>query len=89
MTKKTFAAAPKPNQPTAAEIAAFEQHGTGSDRTGVSEPVKRLSVDIPAVLHTRFKTACSASGRKMTRELLVMIESRTQDLEKESGLSLK
>ena len=89
MTKKTFAAAPKPNQPTAAEISAFERGGAGSDRATVDGPLKRLSVDIPAVLHTRFKTACSATGRKMTHELLVMIESRTKDLEKESGLFLK
>ena len=100
MVKKTFAAAPKPRQLTVEEIEAYERGGAGQDnssdaqsRTGQarqpSEPTKRLSLDLPASVHTRFKTACSATGLKMVSELLDLIETRTVELEAEAGLSRK
>lgn len=93
MSKKTFSAAPKPKQPTDDQILAFEQGGAGHDKAAPkpleasSEPMKRLSVDLPQSAHTRFKTACSATGRKMTAELHEFIEKRTAELEKEAGMS--
>jgi len=53
------------------------------------EPTKRLSLDLPASLHTRFKTACSATDRKMVGELQVFIEQRTQELEEDAGITRK
>jgi hypothetical protein len=38
-----------------------------------AEPMKRLTIDVPLSLHTRIKTGCAASGRKIAdvaRELL-------------------
>ncbi len=104
MSKKTFTAAPKPRQPTADEIAAFEHGGAGHDRhqatisvapaaiaaaTAPAEPTKRLSLDLPANAHTRFKTACSATGRTMVSELARFIERRTAELEAEAGITRK
>ena len=105
MSKKTFTAAPKPRQPTADEIDAFERNGTGHDRTPApaaaasqpaaspearpAEPTKRLSLDLPATAHRRFKTACSATGRKMVSEIHDFIERRTAELEEEAGISRK
>ena len=100
MSKKTFTAAPKPKQPSADAIDAFEQGGAGHDQRSASvtalkprekssEPTKRLSLDLPASVHTRFKTACSATGRKMVSELQEFIERRTADLEGEAGISRK
>ena len=99
MSKKTFSTAPKPKQqPTDDQILAFERGGAGHDTTqGVKpatkaepvEPTKRLSLDLPASLHTRFKTACSATDRKMVGELQVFIEKRTQELEDEAGITRK
>ena len=112
MSKKTFSSAPKPNQPSPEEIAAFEQGGAGHDakvavvasvvetpRSRVGrpatpkkskvvevEPTKRLSLDLPASVHKRFKTACSATDRKMTDEVVRYIERRTAELEKQSGI---
>ena len=94
MPKKTFTAAPKPKQLTAEEIEAFERSGAGHDRQPVpgaaapapAEPSKRLSLDLPASVHRRFKTACSATGRKMVGELQHLIERRTAELEAEAGL---
>lgn len=99
MSKKTFSAAPKPKQqPTDDQILAFERGGAGHDTTqGVKpvvkdapdEPTKRLSLDLPASIHTRFKTACSATNRKMVAELQAFIEKRTAELEEEAGITRK
>ncbi len=100
MSKKTFSAAPKPRQqPTDDQILAFERSGAGHDTarasmpvakaTATDEPTKRLSLDLPASLHTRFKTACSATDRKMVGELQAYIEARTKELEDEAGITRK
>lgn len=97
MSKKTFSAAPKPKQPTEEQILAFERGGAGHDTPRASErvskadsePTKRLSLDLPETAHTRFKTACSATGRKMAGELAAYIEERTAELESEAGITRK
>lgn len=94
MAKKTFATAPAPRQPTPEQIEAFERGGAGHDRqapeTAVpSEPTKRLSLDLPKTVHLRFKTACSATGRKMVGEIQEFIERRTAELEAEAGITRK
>lgn len=99
MSKKTFTAAPKPKQPSAEAISAYEQGGAGHDRkpapqaaaaqAAPAEPLKRLSLDLPASVHTRFKTACSATGRKMVSEIHDFIAQRTAELETEAGITRK
>jgi hypothetical protein len=98
MSKKTFSAAPKPKQqPTDDQILAFERGGAGHDTKDTAaakpeqpaEPTKRLSLDLPASTHTRFKTACSATGRKMVAELQAYIAQRTEELEEEAGITRK
>ena len=99
MSKKTFAQAPKPRQLSDEQIRAFEMGGVGHDtsRTHVvpsaaaiqEESVKRLSIDLPASLHTRFKTACSANSVKMAGELQSLIELRTAELETAAGMTRK
>lgn len=98
MSKKTFASAPRPKQPTDDQILAFERGGAGHDTKETvptrpkpvhEEPTKRLSLDLPASMHTRFKTACSATNRKMVAELQAFIETRTKELEDEAGISHK
>ncbi|CAI3959385.1 unnamed protein product [Commensalibacter communis] len=88
MSKKTFSLAPKPKLPTNEQIIAFEQGGSGHDAKKVisREITKRLSLDIPLSVHTRFKTACSATGTKMVSELQIFIEKRTQELEQQAGI---
>ena len=97
MSKKTFSAAPKPKQQlTDDQILAFERGGAGHDtakrpepKIVADEPTKRLSLDLPASVHMRFKTACSATGRKMVAELQAFIEQRTVELEDEAGITRK
>lgn len=99
MGTKTFSRAPKPKPLTDSEITAFEQGGVGHD-TGllagegrgkhpVQEPTKRLSLDLPESNHRRFKTACSATGRKMVTEIEAFIDARTAELEAEAGITRK
>jgi len=100
MPKKTFTSAPRPRQPSADDIEAFETGGTGHDRKiaplvaatavrEIEEPTKRLSLDLPASVHTRFKTACSATGRKMVGEVQGFITRRIAELEQEAGITRK
>lgn len=93
MAKKTFATAPRPKQPTDEQIVAFERRGAGHDTAPIvvapAEATKRLSLDLPTSLHTRFKTACSATGAKMVAEVQAMIEQRTHELEEQAGLTRK
>ncbi len=95
MSKKTFATAPRPRQPTADEIDTYEKGGAGHDQAASSaqarpaERSKRLSLDLPESVHTRFKTACSATGRKMVSEIQEFIERRTAELESEGGIIRK
>ena len=99
MAQKNFTTAPKPTkQSMEKDIDAFERGGPGHDtatrHTGKptvaqkvkTEPIKRLSLDLPQSLHTRFKTACSATRRKMGSELRDIIAARTEELEKEAGV---
>ena len=51
------------------------------------EPIKRLSINLPESLHTRFRTACSATNRKMIAEIRRFVTRRTEELEDEAGLT--
>ena len=50
------------------------------------EPIKRLTLNLGESLHTRFKTACSATNREMTTEIQELVAHRTEELEEEAGL---
>ena len=58
----------------------------GWEETRKGEPVKRLSLNLRESLHRRFKTACSATNRKMATELQELVTRRTAELEREAGL---
>ena len=97
MSKKTFSLAPKPKQLTEEQIRSYESAGAGHDTykkvpqlaAKPSEPIKRLSLDIPQSLHKRFKTACTATDRSMIGEMQDYIKRRTIELETEAGITRK
>jgi hypothetical protein len=93
---KSFKTAPTPQrQPTNDQILAFVAGGQKAPPVPAPAPVAvaapvtvaektptaRLSLDLPADLHSRFKAACARSRLKMTAELLAFIERRTTELE--------
>jgi hypothetical protein len=45
------------------------------------EPMERLSIDMPATLHRRFKMVCVGTDTLMIEEVLALIERRTAELE--------
>jgi len=59
---------------------------TEKPESAPEEPTRRLSLDLPASVHKRFKTACSAMDLKMTSEVQKYIERRTAELEKRAGV---
>jgi hypothetical protein len=78
---KSFKTVPTPQrQPTNDQIDAFVNKGAPPPAPP-KEPTARLSLDIPAELHSRFKAACARDRLKMTAELLGFIERRTAELE--------
>lgn len=44
-------------------------------RGGETEPLKRLTIDIPSSLHTRIKSQCALRGTKMAEEIRVLLEA--------------
>lgn len=83
MASKSFKTVPTPQrQPTNEQIDAYVNKAAPiAAPPATKEPTARLSLDIPAELHTRFKVACARSRLKMTAELLAFIERRTAELE--------
>lgn len=68
------------------QIAAkAETSKTTNTETRIAEPTARLTIDLPEPVHTRFKTACVMTKRKMVEEVRAFIEQRTAELERESG----
>ena len=48
-------------------------------------PSKRMSFDLPAPLHTRFKVACAQLGIKMKDEIIAAVRQRIAELEKKAA----
>jgi len=82
--KPKFSAARKPPALTA-EQAAYIDGGKGKDQptAALSEPLTRMSIDLPKRLHKRYKVACALTDIKMAPDLLSFIERRTEELEQE------
>jgi hypothetical protein len=73
-TFETFTKAPEPG--TFEAIEAYERGGLGHDTKksqahSVTEPMKRLSIDMPASLHRQFKLACTAVDKVTVAEVVV------------------
>ena len=77
---KSFKTVPKKRTPSPEQVEAFVSGGAGTDKHA-DEPVKRVSIDVPESLHTRFKVACAKTRSKMAPEIIAFIEQRVQELE--------
>lgn len=63
----------------AAETPQTAAAPTGKPAEG---KMARLSVDLPAELHARFKAACALHGKRMGEEITRLVESWTQNHER-------
>jgi len=50
-----------------------------------SVPMKRLTIDLEATQHRRFKTVCAQHGLKMADELRRLLELRISEIERGQG----
>jgi hypothetical protein len=72
MTKKVaFGAKPQPTPPT---IRSADEWVQNRPTEQASEPMKRLTIDVPASLHTRIKIGCTLRGRKIADELRELLD---------------
>lgn len=71
-TKKiTFGAKPSASMP--AEHAADAWVGERKQPPGEAEKLKRLTLDIPATLHSRIKSSCAMRDKKMVEEITELL----------------
>lgn len=50
-----------------------------------TEPMKRLTIDIPRSLHTRIKAACALRGSKMADEIRALLDREYANAEMREG----
>ena len=78
MSRKTvsFGAKPPAQQPavTADDWVSGEQQSE-QRREEKSEPMKRLTIDVPASLHRRIKIQCAARETKIADEVRALLEA--------------
>jgi|LNFM01.1.fsa_nt_gb hypothetical protein len=74
-----------PEKAETQDAAKAETSKATNTETRIGEPTARLTIDLPETVHTRFKTACVMTKRKMVEEVRAFIEQRTAELERESG----
>lgn len=84
---KSFRQAPKPPPLSAEQIAAYERAGPGHDTRArpaadtPAEPTKRLSIDMPESLHTRFMILCARQKTKMAPQTIDLIRGWIDGIE--------
>ena len=61
--------------------AGTETASTLSPPPEPTEPMKRLTIDIPRSLHTRIKAACALRGSKMADEIRTLLDREYADTE--------
>lgn len=74
-----------PRRAAARQGADTATQNDADTETRVSGPIVRLTIDLSEPTHTRFKTACVMTKRKMVDEVRSFIERRTAELEREAG----
>jgi len=65
------AAGPTPNPKQADPADAFVRGSTPD-----SEPMKRLTIDLPLSLHAAIKVQCAQAGRTMAEEIRTILQER-------------
>jgi hypothetical protein len=83
MSKKVnFAARPAASSP-AADQWVSERSAASAINTPVA--MKRLTIDLEASKHKRFKTVCAQQGLQMADELRRLVDQRIAEIERGQG----
>jgi len=77
MSRKTvaFGAKPQAQQPAATPDDWVSGQPPTPQREEKSEPMKRLTIDVPASLHRRIKIQCAARETKIADEVRSLLET--------------
>jgi len=83
MSKKVnFAARPTTSSPAADQWVSERAMAPAA---AAAVPMKRLTIDLEAVQHTRFKTLCAQHGLQMADELRRLVGQRLAEIERGQG----
>lgn len=83
MNKKvSFSARPAP-QPSPAADQWVSERSAGREPPAMT--MKRLTIDLEAPKHSRFKALCAERGLKMADELRHLVDQRIAELERGQG----
>lgn len=63
----------------------MSKKATFTARASTPEGLKRLTIDLEAAQHRRFKTVCAQHGLKMADELRRLIQMRIAEIEHRQG----
>lgn len=74
MSKKVTIGAKPTAKPAASADKWVENRVTAENADAESEPMKRLTFDIPESLHRRIKVQCASKGLRMTEELRTLLD---------------
>ncbi|PAU74062.1 hypothetical protein [Halomonas salipaludis] len=69
MSSKKVSIGGKPSAKKAADDTAADAWVGSRTQDAPKEPMKRLTIDIPAELHSKLKADCAMRGRKMADEV--------------------
>jgi len=69
----TFGSKPNPALSVARSADEWVQNRP-AEPVANGEPMKRLTIDVPASLHTRIKVGCTLRGRKIADELRELLD---------------
>jgi ParG protein len=82
MSKKVnFAARPAASSPAADQWVSERSAASAAAPT----PMKRLTIDLEASKHRRFKTLCAQQGLQMADELRRLVDQRIAEIERGQG----
>jgi hypothetical protein len=84
MSKKVNFAA-RPATPSPAADQWVSERAVTPPPAAAAVPMKRLTIDLEATQHTRFKTLCAQHGLKMADELRRLLEHRIAEIEQGQG----
>jgi hypothetical protein len=84
MSKKVNFAA-RPATPSPAADQWVSERAVTPPVAAAAVPMKRLTIDLEATQHTRFKTLCAQHGLKMADELRRLLEHRIAEIEHGQG----
>ena len=75
----------RPATPSPAADQWVNERSVAPAEGAAAVPMKRLTIDLAAMQHTRFKTLCAQQGLQMAHELRRLVDQRIAEIERGQG----